>query len=174
MFNKVKYAGIGSREAPDDVLENILNIAQEFAIRGYVLRSGGAKGCDTYFEIGANLEGGEKEIFLPWENFNNNKSFRFEVGDEALKLGEKFHPRWSSLKPKAKLLIARNSYQILGEDLIDPVDFVVCWTPNGEEKGGTAQGIRISNYYKIPIFNLGKGLTPDKLYDMIDTILVCR
>tara|TARA_R110000868_G_scaffold127813_1_gene335659 strand:- start:55 stop:582 length:528 start_codon:yes stop_codon:yes gene_type:complete len=173
MYNdKIKYAGIGSRQATDEVLENILEIGQEFADRGYILRSGGASGCDSFFEIGCNLGGGEKEIFLPWKNFNNNKSFRFEVGEDALAMGEKFHPRWDKLSEKAKLLISRNSYQILGEELDDPVNFVVCWTPDGEESGGTGQGLRIAEYYKIPVFNLGKGLTPKELYDMLEQLIM--
>lgn len=52
--------------------------------------------------------------------------------------------------------MARNSYQILGQDLSfdNSSRFVVCWTPGGEEVGGTSQAIRIAKYYGIPIFNL--------------------
>lgn len=39
-------------------------------------------------------------------------------------------------------------------NLDSPVDFVVCWTKNGELKGGTALGMRIAKHYNIPIYNL--------------------
>jgi hypothetical protein len=32
--------------------------------------------------------------------------------------------------------------------------FVVCWTPGGLLKGGTAQAMRIAHAYGIPVFNL--------------------
>lgn len=50
--------------------------------------------------------------------------------------------------------MSRNSYQVLGENLSSPVDFVVCWTENGGLIGGTAQAIRIAYANKIPVFNL--------------------
>ena len=54
--------------------------------------------------------------------------------------------------------MGRNTYQILGKNLRDPVDFVLCWTPftrKGDPKGGTSQAIRIAEAYNIPVINLG-------------------
>jgi len=45
-------------------------IAQRMSEKGFVLRSGGAKGADEAFENGA----GEKEIYLPWRGFRDNPS----------------------------------------------------------------------------------------------------
>ncbi len=56
--------------------------------------------------------------------------------------------------------MARNSQQILGQNLNDYCAFVVCWTPDGAENattkqsGGTGQAIRIANHYGIPVINL--------------------
>lgn len=55
-------------------------------------------------------------------------------------------------------------YQILGRDLSDPVDFVVCWTPDGCESekersrasGGTGQAIALASRLGIPVFNLAR------------------
>jgi hypothetical protein len=49
--------------------------------------------------------------------------------------------------------MARNYRQIRGLDAPDS-KFVICWTPNGELKGGTAQAIKIAKNYGIPVFNL--------------------
>ena len=48
------YAGIGSRETPPQVLEQMRKIGTFLAERHYVLRSGGAKGADTAFELGCD------------------------------------------------------------------------------------------------------------------------
>ena len=50
------------------------NIGNRLALEGFVLRSGGADGADTFFEIGCDMSNGLKEIYLPWNNFNNNLS----------------------------------------------------------------------------------------------------
>ena len=61
---------------------------------------------------------------------------------------------------------ARNTHQVLGADLKIPSLFVVCWTKDGQLKGGTAQALRLADLHSIPIYNLGaeslqcRGLTP--------------
>lgn len=138
------YAGIGSRKTPPDVLTHMRDFAYEVAEDGWTLRSGGAKGADTAFEEGARKADGSVEIFLAED-----------ATDEALKHAAQFHPRWYGLKPYAKKLHARNSMIILGASLNDPVDVVVCWTPKGVKVGGTAQGLRVAEHYRISIINLG-------------------
>lgn len=155
MINNVEkyYAGIGSRETPKDVLAFMTQIAKMLYSEGYTLRSGGADGADSAFEQGA---GNNKQIFLPWKNFNKNASPYFYISDEAIQMASKFHPFYHNLKQGGQKLHARNCYQILGEDLKTPSEFVICWTPNGLETGGTSQAIRIAKAYKIKIYNLGK------------------
>ena len=47
------YAGIGSRETPQEFLEFFVKLARFLYSKGYTLRSGGADGSDKAFEIGA-------------------------------------------------------------------------------------------------------------------------
>jgi hypothetical protein len=96
----------------------------------------------------------KKRRYLPWPNFNNQKSDLNFVCKKALKLASKFYSNFELLSPASQKLIARNGYQILGKDLNDPVEFVLCWTPGGEIIGGAAQGIKIANFIQIPVFNL--------------------
>jgi hypothetical protein len=173
MQKQITYSGIGSREAPSDILLKFTEAGKYFAEKGYILRSGGADGIDTAIERGCNIGNGQKEIFLPWQGFHGHSSKLFGVCEKAREIGKQFHPAWHLLGHYPALLIARDSYQILGRNLDDPVDFVFCWTENGELKGGTAQGIRIANHYKIPVFNLGiKDLTFDAVYSKI--ALLCQ
>ena len=46
------FAGIGSRETPQDILKLMTKSAYRLEQLGYVLRSGGARGADKAFELG--------------------------------------------------------------------------------------------------------------------------
>lgn len=156
------YAGIGSRETPSEILFLIGQIAHSLAKKGWVLRSGGAPGADTYFESGCDSANGEKEIYLPWKGFEKNPS-KYIVQDWTMEIAAKYHPAWAGLSQGMKKLHSRNVHQILGFEGNDPSAFVVCWTPDGCEThedrrsktGGTGQAISIAtDYAKIPVFNL--------------------
>lgn len=134
------YTGIGSRETPDDVCDLMSSLAMKLRIRGFTLRSGGAKGADSAFEKGA---GSLKEIFTS-----------SDATSEALELASRYHPNWGRCNDWARALHARNGFQILGRDLKSPTDFVICWTKDGKASGGTGQALRIAKDFNIPVFNL--------------------
>jgi len=165
-----KYAGIGSRETPQEVLSEMHRIGAFLAKRNFLLRSGGADGADAAFEKGCHLGKGLKEIFLPWPRFNNNFSELCNVKPEAFQLASQFHPVWNSLSYPAKQLHARNCYQILGQSLDDPVDIVICWTPAGAVVGGTATAIVLAERYKIPVYNLAVARDKDSLREYFKEI----
>ena len=151
-MKKIYWAGIGSRETPQELKQLIKKITEELNAKGFILRSGGAPGADYFFEIASIPE--QREIYLPWKGFNGNESELYGVTFGALNLAEKYHPYWKNLSLGAKKLMARNCYQVLGQDLKTPVSFVVCWTKDGKASGGTGQAIRIANDLQIPVFNL--------------------
>lgn len=153
----LKYAGIGSRQTPQDVLQAMFDIGKALA-GSWILRSGHADGADLAFELGCDQNQGKKEIFIPWDGFNG-ASVRsgFIVPaftDAALQIARKAHPAWDRCSTAAKKLHARNVYQILGISLDDPVDMVICWTPNASGSGGTGQAIRIAKSLNIPVFDI--------------------
>lgn len=148
------YAGVGSRETPDDVGQVMTNVARRLEWEGYILRSGGATGADTFFEQGVSRPE-NKEIFIPNKGFNGSDSELFGVSPEALELAASIHPAWERCKPFARQLHARNCYQILGKDLRTPADFVLCWTQYGKVVGGTATAIRLAQRHGVPVFNFG-------------------
>lgn len=146
-----RYAGIGSRETPQDVLDRMTEIAIFLRDKGFVLRSGGAAGADSAFEAGS---GHSKEIFLPWEGYNHKTGTVPPDTPEAKRLVTEFHPASERLSSGAMRLMMRNGNILLGADLDEPVDFVVCWTKDGRASGGTGQAMRIAKNVGIPIFNL--------------------
>lgn len=150
------YAGIGSRDTPEDVLQYFYQLGYFFAVKGLILRSGAAQGADKHFEYGADKANGEKEIYLPWGNFEGSSSNLIVSNIEAYDIAEKFHPYWSNLSVGAKKLQSRNSHQVLGKDLRTPSSFIICWTKNGRGQGGTGQAIRMAESYTIPVFDAGK------------------
>lgn len=149
------YAGIGSRSTPPQVLERMETLARALAKNGWWLRSGHAPAADQAFERGA---GGQAEIFMPWKSFEDGVPVSGKWYDrptkEAIALAGKFHPNWVWLTQSVRLLMARNSHQVLGYDLQTPVTFVVCWTPQGSGGGGTGQALRIARHHDIPIYDL--------------------
>lgn len=131
------YSGIGSRQTPQDIINNMTLIAAALDARGYILRSGGAKGADKAFETGA-----KQSIILRPEHATN----------EARAIAASFHPAWDKCNAYVRNLHGRNAQIILGEELDKPAEFVLCWTPN-ETRGGTSLGIKIARHNNIPIYN---------------------
>ena len=160
------YAGIGSRQTPQDVLDYMKNIATRLENEGLTLRSGHAEGADKAFESGSAKN---HEIYLADDIQNNT----YNNADHATQIAYTEHPNPKYLKAKsfARNLMARNSYQVLGSDLNTPVDFVVCYAPldeNGVPKGGTSQAIRIANDLNIPVFNLAEEGAKEALEQYLD------
>tara|TARA_R110002153_G_scaffold45929_3_gene129363 strand:- start:9163 stop:9741 length:579 start_codon:yes stop_codon:yes gene_type:complete len=172
MKHNVKYySGIGSRSTPEDILSWMEKIAQFLAKQGITLRSGHAEGADYAFELGA---GHKAEIYLPWKRFNeeldlsqNHAAKNYIVpnfGEKHEKVLSQIHPLSMSLSQGVKKLHMRNINQVLGKDVGNPVlsDFLICWTPNGEESkkdctvktGGTATAIKLAELNGVPVFNL--------------------
>ncbi len=148
------YAGVGSRNTPSNILNEMQNIAFYLGKIGWTLRSGGADGADSAFEKGCDRTNGKKEIFLPWKNFNKSNSELCSPSKEAIEIAKTIHPAWENLSQGAKLLHARNCHQVLGVDLKTPANLLICWTENGRTIGGTATAIKIAKNNGIKVINL--------------------
>ena len=154
-----KYVtGVGNRDVSPDGAKRITEAAKLLEQAGYILRSGGADGCDTLFE--QNMT--RKEIYLPWRGFNHNTSNFCQVSKDAFQIASTVHPRFKYLSPAAQKLHARNAYQVLGWNLDSPSDILVCWTRDGctgeasssSGTGGTRTAIVLADRHGIPIFNV--------------------
>jgi hypothetical protein len=164
--NNMIYAGIGSRQTPQDVLTHFMLFASTTPM---MLRSGGAVGADNAFELGNNKP---CEIYLPWSGYNNKVPDAWHIDctklanySIAMELAHKYHPVFNRLSPAGKRLITRNVYIMLGSDLNTPVDQVICWTRDGavfettKDSGGTGHAIRMAIDLNIPINNLNSQLS---------------
>jgi len=150
-------AGIGSRETPFGIMEQMMEVGNWCRQRQVYLRSGHAPGADQAFEKGAQ----EYCIaYLPWlsfevESFNGMTHYKVPSDwDLLIHHAKQYHPYWKKLSQGAQKLMARNSAQVLGLTLKSPVKAVVCWTRDGGASGGTGQAIRIANANQIPVLNM--------------------
>ena len=149
------YAGIGSRDTPPIVALEMTQLAEELALEGWHLSSGGADGADSAFADGA-LRSGARRIWIPWNGYNGMRRGAGVVDCQT-------HPqRWrmetvaakamtggrgsglGGLSRGVKALFVRNAFVIAAGAFDRPVDAVVCWNPVGKERGGTAHALRIA------------------------------
>lgn len=158
------YAGIGSRETPEDFLRLFRSAAKHLAQNNYTLRSGGADGADMAFETGCKQVNGPMEIYIPWPGFNNNSSPLSNIPDWAYKLAAQTHPAWERCSQGGRKLHARNCMQMFGQDGNTPVEFVICWTPQGSGSGGTGQALRLAQRHNITVFDAGHYRTMEAAY----------
>ncbi len=138
------YTGVGSRETPPNILNIMTELAKKLAIEGWTLRSGGAQGADSAFERGADLVYGPKEIYRP-----------DQANKAAFDMAATVHPAWHRCSDFAKKLHARNCFQVLGYGLNSPSSFLVCWTLNGGDIGGTRTAIVLARINGVEVLNLG-------------------
>lgn len=151
------YAGIGSRQAPPEILGLCTRIAHRLRGLGDTLRTGHAIGCDQAFERGAEHNA---EVFLPWRDYEQDVYVWGRLWPmptiEAIQMVPKYHPAPERLSMAAVRLHARNLQILLGPVVKldpEPVDRVICWTAD-EKRGGTAFGIRAARELGIPVHNL--------------------
>ena len=171
------YAGIGSRQTPEAILNTFTELGRQLASMGFVLRSGGADGADAAFQKGCDAVHGMSEIFIPWRGFNNiHNGIVFDSLDamqrqKALESVNHYHPAPDRLSFGARKLMARNYCQMFGSTVSSPVSsFVVCYTKDGRASGGTGQAMRMAEDAGIMIFNAhGTENAPDAfIHEVLD------
>lgn len=169
------YTGVGSRETPDHILKIMRDVAFKLDEMGWILRSGGADGADTAFQIGAVNT--PSEIYLPWNNFNQTPGRTIDASKlsnyrEASDIASGLHPAWDRLTRGPRALHTRNVYQVLGLDLDTPSRLLVCWAPivgkRGEVKGGTNTAVKLARMKGIPVRNLYEEDVLQRVCNFID------
>lgn len=153
----------------------ITDVAEAFARGGATGRSGAALGADSDFEAGFKRVDGNIEVYLAWRGASGHSSPLFGVCPRAFAIAKTVHPRWDALSDAAKKLHGRNVYQVLGKTLDIPSNALICWTPDGMEKekertsksGGTATAIVLACRNNIPVFNLARSGSLNRLVEFM-------
>ena len=98
------YAGIGSRDCPEDIGLIMTELARELEKGGWILRSGGAIGADTFFENGITDPANKKSLSIrqspkPIDTIRQEASITqsfSQIGSEQCRLLQKFTPPGTS------------------------------------------------------------------------------
>ena len=170
------YTGIGARDVPNDIVQLMKDIAYRMTTKGYVLRSGAAKGSDTAFETGCKLNG--KYFYESWAGHIYLPTDKFRGRDHLIPEGNcryfangNFHSKKAAdllestsvcdfiHKTKARTynFFTRNVYQVLGLGLDKSSKTVIYYAPEDEEGnclGGTRIAVNLAEHYGIPTYNL--------------------
>lgn len=177
-MNKI-YTGIGSRDVTEEEFSMMTHLAVTLGDVGFTLRSGGAKGADTAFELGcAESVGGLAEIYIPWKGFGkkilnpNSKRFvpsesRFEDAKKYL-LENEIIPWFERMSQGAQKLHARDYYQCVGMGVVS--DFMIYCAEddkNGVPKGGTRTAILLARSLGVPTYNIRNEIQCDQIYDYV-------
>ena len=149
------YTGVGSRNTPKSIQAIMSNLAKKLANDGWILRSGGAKGADSAFELGA---GSKKTVYYA------HHVDSLTAGKDALALAGSLHGNWDRCSDYVRKLHGRNCFQVLGCNLDRPSSFMVCWTPDGAvshkdrsiKTGGTGTAISIADHFGVKVYNLSR------------------
>ena len=155
----MKVACIGSREAPNDALIEMVKLGEALVRVGHVLASGNAPGSDRAFASGGNsVDPAKVYLYLPWGSFEHHAVHPGNqvevVGDPwgAVSLYEEaaqLHPAWDRLTKAGQRLMARNILIVRGAN--------VCLAyPNWKRPGGggAGQGLRYCQKALIPVVDL--------------------
>ena len=112
------------------------------------------KVTEKHFEVYVSNQ--EEIQKSPLPNAHLARVMNMAIIDEITELAKSVVGHWHNCGPYARGMHQRNVHQILGYELNDPVDAVICWTPNGKIQGGTATAIKLAMAHGIPVFNLGR------------------
>lgn len=165
----IYYSGIGSRETPNEILDDMFVLGVWFAELGYTLRSGNANGADVAFGRGCDYVDGNSEIYLPYDNFNGG--CRNSIHVKNSKLLKRASTIMKSLKSQMYTWNSRNTpyhqrnvFQVIGVNLNTQSSFVVCYTDTGAETekqvierndtSGTSTAITLADRLSIPVVNM--------------------
>ena len=165
------YAGVGSRgqdrgdgrkDIPEDMKARLTAAIQKINKLDYVARTGDADGSDAVVRNKGLLN--KVEVFEAKDADERTRSIAREI-----------HPNPDALaKPRVLDLMARNTFQIFGQDLDSPVDFVLVYEPSGydgsglrPERGGSNQAIDMAYRKDIPIINVALDNWEQKLDEVL-------
>ena len=172
-----KYCGVGSRETDEIGESKIMYLASILNCNGYTLSTGDAsKGADLMFWTGIKSQ---KFRFGPFGR--KPKSDTIVVPDSnpvhavAATIAASVHPAWRFLPPWMRELHTRNVFQVMGKEISEPCEFVLCWTPDGAQReadtskrtGGTGTAIKVADRFGVPVFNLKNDDALDKLGEFL-------
>ncbi|MDF9399078.1 hypothetical protein [Vibrio sp. 1180_3] len=158
------YSIFSNTTAPSEIRTVMYRVAASLADKGYVQRSGG-NSVEKPFISGATILSGSEQkskIMLPWDGFGDQRigSGNY-VGNQKLaqQMAKRYLKGFNRLKPEQRLIVARQVYVLLGKELKQHSEFLLCYTDDGatshiDTKNKSFEFIlRLASNYGIRVFN---------------------
>lgn len=181
------YAGIGTREAPKEILAVMTKAAEYLQQRGFTLQTGftykdkvtnlDEEGSDKAFSDGSKSN---KVLFGPYgirvtiNGVTTKKKYDFINDARSRAVVQEIHPAPDRLSEGAMRLMARNTSQVFGINLDTPVDFVLFYAkevPGSiRPEGGTGQAVQMARMKGIPTINMANPNWRQELTNTLDNI----
>ena len=168
------YVITSNKETPSSILEDIRQLVKKLDGLGYVARTDGMDGVDVEVQkITENIE-----LYLPWKGFNNKESKLYYNDTTTMQAAKTYHPTFDNLKPAVQAFLGKNARMVLGNKLNSNALFLLCWSEDGAElkkdvvarTGNIGHTILIANSIGIPVFNLGKEGTKERIHNYLSMI----
>lgn len=160
---------------PPEIQAKFERIVKKLEERGFTMRYSALNKIDAVVEPIVT----KKELYLPWRGFAEKDSKLNFTIDRAMAVAKMYHPAYDSMKDSVKKFLACNARKLMGDKMVSPSIFALCWTEDGVENvrektmktGFSGHPIAIASAVPIPIYNLGKPDAEDRLNFFLETIV---
>lgn len=144
--NKKTFAVTDNGAVPEAKLQLLLNTCKALFNLGYIYRSQASNRSATDKAIRA-LPNAKYEIYKLWSKASHDGGEDADVGSEgtnkaAYQAAAFYHKRFLEQKDIVRCIYARDTQLVFGENLNDPVDFILAYTECGSNSFGKTFDIK--------------------------------
>lgn len=171
--NYLPVAVVGNNNAPPQVIDALKQLLDRLNQQGFTIRS---RGVTTFDEVVEDHPLQYREIHLPWREFESKsrqgvkKMSPFTWHHDRIEaIAARIQPDYANLKNGVKKIVAAQLRAVLGKDGASLALALITYSEdgaqhdsevNGRSTGDSALGILAANRFYIPVFNLAR---PDTL-----------
>lgn len=159
--NKKTFTVTDNGAVPEAKLQLLLNTCKALFNLGYVYRSQASNRSATDKAI-RELPNAKYEIYKLWSKASHDGGEDADVGSEgtnkaAYQAAAFYHKRFLEQKDFIRCIYARNTQIVFGENLNDPVDFILAYTECGSNSFGKTFDIKTARdaWYVFKLANVG-------------------
>ncbi len=156
-FDKVgKSFAVHTFEADDETMKKILVVSNILIEQGFVFRHNGRSEDKLQNKI-LEIDNIKVEHYLPYvKNFNESTTKPIIVNYYELPYNhaaELYGQKYNELKKGAKAIYANQVQTLLGKDCTNPVDMLLCYSPDGSERPPAYEKGKKYDYSKLGSLN---------------------
>ncbi len=164
------YAGVGDPQTPDDIQRQMQRIAARLAHLGLRLRTTPMAGAHSAWlagtiaatSLGSQPVRERRELYLPWPSYAHQPQATVSSPTrQAESVARVIYPAYGTHDSAQRAVLATHIHLVLGADLHQPIDLLVCWTAEGAQTQAQADtstptgiAIGVAQRWNIPVFNL--------------------